>query len=128
MTTLPQIEIKKPCHENWDAMKLNEKGRFCTSCQTIVIDFTTKTPEEISSILSATSNQHTCGHFYRWDVKTDNKIDNLIWKLNTKGFRYAALLIISLLILVGCRARKGKTHYRNGPVNESTEPKVEIHK
>ena len=128
MKSICQVEIKKPCHENWDAMKPNENGRFCTSCQTIVIDFTTKTPAEISSILGSTSNQHTCGHFNRWDVKTDNKIDNLIWKLNTKGFRYAALLIISMLILVGCRTKKGKTHYRNGFVNESTEPKVEIHK
>ena len=128
MTTLPQIEIKKPCHENWNAMKLNEKGRFCTSCQTIVIDFTTKTPEEISSILSATSNQHTCGHFNRWDVKTDNKIDNLIWKLNTKGFRYATLLFMSILILVGCRSRKGRVKYTNGSIHDNANSKVEIHK
>ena len=128
MTTLPQIEITKPCHENWDAMKPNKNGRFCTSCQTIVIDFTTKTPEEISSILGTTSNQHTCGHFNKWDVKTDNKIDNLIWKLNTRGFRYAALLIISMLILVGCRTRKGRVKYTNGSIHDNANSKVEIHK
>jgi hypothetical protein len=109
MKSIRQVEIKKPCHENWEAMKPNEKGRFCNSCQTTVIDFTTKTPKEITSILSATSNQHTCGHFNRWDVKTDNKIDKLIWKLNTKGFRYTSLLIMSALILFGCRTRRGRT-------------------
>ena len=81
MRSIAQVEIKKPCHENWEAMIPNEKGRFCNNCQTTVIDFTNKTPEEIISTLSTTSNQHTCGHFNRWDVKTDNKLYNIIWKL-----------------------------------------------
>jgi len=121
MRSIAQVEIKKPCHENWEAMIPNEKGRFCDSCQTTVIDFTTKTPEEILSILSATSNQHTCGHFNRWDVKTDNKIDNLIWKLSTKGFRYVALLVVSVLILFGCRTRKGRTQ---GPPTYGQSPRT----
>ena len=106
MKSICQVEIKKPCHENWDAMKLNEKGRFCTSCQTIVIDFTTKTPEEISIFLKQNSNQSICGNYNSWNVKSNNKLDNLIWRLNGKGFKYLSLLIIRVMLLIGCRTKK----------------------
>lgn len=106
MKSIRQVEIKKPCHENWEAMKPNEKGRFCNNCQTTVIDFTTKTPEEISIFLKQNSNQSICGNYNSWNVKSNNKLDNLIWKLNTKGFRYAALFIIGLMVLIGCRTRR----------------------
>jgi hypothetical protein len=106
MKSIRQVEIKKPCHENWEAMTLNEKGRFCNGCQTTVIDFTNKTPEEISIFLKQNGNQSICGNYNSWNVKSNNKLDNLIWKLNTKGFRYAALFIIGLMVLISCRTRR----------------------
>ena len=108
MRSINQVEIKKPCHENWDAMTLNDKGRFCKVCQLTVIDFTTKTPEEISLLLKSSSSEHQCGNFNSWDVTSENKLDKLLWKLNTKGFRYATLFIIGVMVLVGCRTRYTK--------------------
>lgn len=32
--------IAEPCHEDWNAMIPEEKGRFCKSCEKTVIDFT----------------------------------------------------------------------------------------
>lgn len=46
-----QIEIPLPCHENWDAMTANEKGRFCNSYSKSVIDFSNYSAAEILQYL-----------------------------------------------------------------------------
>jgi hypothetical protein len=39
MSRSVQINIPKPCHENWHSMTPKEQGRFCGSCDKIVVDF-----------------------------------------------------------------------------------------
>jgi len=57
-----QLQIPKPCHENWSAMSPKEQGRFCGSCQKTVVDFTMMTDKEIVNYFSAASHQ-VCGRF-----------------------------------------------------------------
>jgi hypothetical protein len=101
------IEIENPCSENWNNMKPNQHGRFCLSCQKTVIDFTNKSPSEISDILKNHTNEMPCGNVNAWDVKTNNKLDIFLWKLNMKDFRYLAIVLFSLLLVIGCRTKKG---------------------
>jgi Secretion system C-terminal sorting domain len=42
-----QVAIKNPCSENWNQMSPDTNGRFCTSCQKTVLDFTTMEDKEI---------------------------------------------------------------------------------
>lgn len=56
-----KISIPSPCHENWDGMIPNEKGRFCASCQKTVHDFTNLSDREIASVLKNSKN--ACGRF-----------------------------------------------------------------
>lgn len=56
-----KISIPEQCHENWNLMTPNSKGRFCDSCQKTVIDFTTKTDTQVLSIID--SNKNLCGRF-----------------------------------------------------------------
>lgn len=59
-----KVSINKPCHENWNAMEPNEKGAFCLSCQKSVVDFSTKTTQEIKSFFkSITDTEKVCGRF-----------------------------------------------------------------
>ena len=51
-----KLTIPKPCHENWDEMTPNEKGRFCSICSKTVKDFTKLSDAEIMHDLSLDSN------------------------------------------------------------------------
>lgn len=56
------LNIAEPCHENWQNMTPQEQGRFCGSCQKIVVDFSLMTDKEILDYFSTVS-QHVCGRF-----------------------------------------------------------------
>jgi hypothetical protein len=43
-----QLQVPVPCHEDWDKMTDAEKGRFCSSCQKTVIDFSKMSDREIA--------------------------------------------------------------------------------
>lgn len=53
------IRIPEPCHEDWAKMTATEKGKFCSVCTKEVIDFTSKTDEELVKFLS--KNKNACG-------------------------------------------------------------------
>lgn len=56
------LNIPEPCHENWQNMTPQEQGRFCGSCQKIVVDFSAMTDKEILAYFSVASQQ-VCGRF-----------------------------------------------------------------
>src|SRR3954467_11888361 len=62
------IRIPEPCHEYWNAMQPDAKGKFCSSCSKSVVDFSTKSDTEIRDILSAHKDQKVCGHFRKSQV------------------------------------------------------------
>lgn len=88
-----QISIPSPCHENWDAMTPADKGRFCSSCQKNVIDFTNSSDREIASVLKNTDN--TCGRF---SVTQLNR-DLVVPKEKSTIWIAASAAIISLLTI-----------------------------
>jgi len=59
-----KITIPTPCHENWDTMTPEEKGRFCSVCSKTVRDFTTASDEEIIVAFSDPAEKNICGNFY----------------------------------------------------------------
>ena len=63
-----KIQINNPCSENWDAMKVNDQGRFCNSCAKSVIDFTIKSDTEIQMFLQQHKGQKLCGRFYKSQI------------------------------------------------------------
>lgn len=56
-----KISIPEPCHENWLEMSPTEKGRFCSSCQKNVMDFTKSSDREI--IKEFNTSTDICGRF-----------------------------------------------------------------
>ncbi|NDI99469.1 hypothetical protein GWA97_10325 [Flavobacterium sp. LaA7.5] len=58
-----KISVPKPCHEDWNTMTPNDKGRFCANCSKTVIDFSEMTDVEIKSYLIVQKGESVCGHF-----------------------------------------------------------------
>ena len=63
------ISIPKPCSENWEKMEQREKGRFCSSCQKEVIDFSSLGDKELYQYF-ANAKTIPCGRFHRSQLNT----------------------------------------------------------
>ncbi len=58
-----KITIPEPCRQSWDKMTPDDTGRYCHSCKKSVIDFTSKTDEEITQYILDHANGTLCGRF-----------------------------------------------------------------
>ncbi|SHI86570.1 carboxypeptidase-like regulatory domain-containing protein [Flavobacterium terrae] len=56
-----QLTIPEPCHEDWNKMTPVQKGRFCSSCEKNVFDFTRSTDLQIIEMYN--KNNSICGRF-----------------------------------------------------------------
>ncbi|AEA42897.1 hypothetical protein [Fluviicola taffensis] len=56
-------KIVEPCHADWDQMKPEAKGRFCSSCSKTVVDFSKMSDFSIVTYLEAKKNESICGRF-----------------------------------------------------------------
>lgn len=58
-----QIAIENPCHEDWNNMAPETQGRFCHSCEKIVIDFSQMSDSEILQFFNKPKTEKICGRF-----------------------------------------------------------------
>ncbi len=84
-----KITIPKPCHENWDNMTADEKGKFCSVCSKTVHDFTSFSDEELINTFD--SNKDICGRF-REDQLGVNLNFSLVSKLALGLLTYGSLV------------------------------------
>jgi len=104
------VRIPEPCHEDWNKMTVDEKGRFCNVCSKSVVDFTGKTDTEIHSILIEKSTEKVCGRFNKNQV--ERPIDTQYYPIHTssgfrKAFLAAAFLVFGTL-LFSCKDDSGR--------------------
>lgn len=129
----PLVKIRKPCHESLEARKPGAQGNYCKSCRITVTDFTDKTPAEISHYLM--NHEVHCGTFSRKDVSTGGFSQKLIAYFQSRQFKFATVILTSLILFFSCRTRRGKldayaanTHKNNTPSTElSTHASINSH-
>ncbi|MVO08401.1 hypothetical protein GOQ30_04385 [Flavobacterium sp. TP390] len=93
MATKIKINVPSPCHENWQAMTKVEKGRFCSSCQKKVYDFTNATDTQI--IAAIDGNDNLCGRFLK------SQLDRTIEKPNQIRKKWLALATLTGFLSLG---------------------------
>lgn len=101
-----QINIPKPCYEDWNKMTPNSQGAFCGSCQKTVVDFTALTDDEILNYLKNNRNTKTCGRIEVKQLERFNlKIDEGILQTNISLWKkYLALILICFgTMIMGCK-------------------------
>jgi len=106
------IRIPEPCHEDWNSMQPDVKGKFCNSCNKSVIDFSYKTDPEIQTILLNYKDQKVCGRFKKTQIDRPLNISINLKDLPknvsvTKAFAIA-LFIVFGTFLFSCTDEKGK--------------------
>lgn len=100
MSKSVQINIPKPCHENWQNMTPREQGRYCGSCQKIVVDFSMMSDKEMLDTISKTAGQPVCGRFA--NDQLNRKIERATDKRRF-SLRYVwNLLLASVLLIESC--------------------------
>jgi outer membrane protein OmpA-like peptidoglycan-associated protein len=57
------INIPKPCNQNWDAMAQVDDGKHCTQCNNLVYDFSQMTDNEVLEFFKQKPTTH-CGRFH----------------------------------------------------------------
>lgn len=88
------IRIPEPCHEDWAKMTTTEKGKFCGVCTKEVIDFTSKTDEELVKILS--KNKNACGRLKKSQLNREVKLER---KSGQSFAPIAASMLLPLTLL-----------------------------
>lgn len=87
------LEIKEPCHESWEKMSPTDKGKFCSSCEKEVIDFTKINDRDILSVLK-NAERNVCGRIQK------ERLNNSIETENSKStFKNVKQLAASFLLL-----------------------------
>ena len=60
-----KIVVTKPCQQAWSSMIEADNGRYCKSCDKIVIDFSVVSDDEIRSFFLKNSSDPVCGRFHK---------------------------------------------------------------
>lgn len=101
MSKAIQIKVPKPCHENWHAMTPKEQGRFCGSCEKIVVDFSKMSDKEMLNYFTKAAGQSTCGRFA--NDQLNRTVEETINKPRRFSLAYVwNLLLASVLFFESC--------------------------
>ncbi|MFO0357762.1 MAG: T9SS type A sorting domain-containing protein [Sphingobacteriaceae bacterium] len=105
------IRVPEPCNEDWNKMNPDEKGRFCASCATSVVDFSKMSDEELKVFLINNKGQKTCGHFKRTQLNRPISITIDLQKMpsnmNATNKFAMALFIVFGSLLFSCTDLNG---------------------
>jgi hypothetical protein len=106
-----QVKIPKPCPENWNNMIPDKNGRYCHSCNKVVVDFTVMTTDEIKNYFKQVSGTGTCGRFTYDQVQVERTKKEVFFKslydklqgIKLYPVRYVSVLMLGFVMMMfGC--------------------------
>ncbi|MBV7270556.1 carboxypeptidase-like regulatory domain-containing protein [Winogradskyella luteola] len=118
MNTQFNLEIKKPCLENYDQFRPTEKGGFCDNCQKEVIDFTQMNNKEIVNYFKTRTTNNTCGRFNTQQLRTPFKSPQ---KKYLNFFTGLGLTLLSFFSITPAEAQEQNQSTKKVKDSSSTE-------
>jgi len=114
------LEINQPCSENFNEFTPTQKGGFCDSCKTEVIDFSKMNTDEIINYFKNNQNQDICGKFKTNQLKTYTKSST-----KRKKISFWSGIGLACLSLFSFNSIKAQTTNTNFNTSNSTIKKQE---
>jgi len=65
-----QLSIQDPCHQDWNGMQPDDRGRFCASCRKTVIDFAGMTDRQVAEFFKKPKD-NICGRLHPDQMNRD---------------------------------------------------------
>lgn len=129
---MKNFTIPKPCHENWEDMSPEEKGKFCGVCQKKVYDFTETSSLEIEKIYHQ-ENGNICGRLKPDQTINYNRLQKFVVRMNlytNQHFSRFGLLVSAvtlLFVLTGCEKKivVQQQTLASAVGSDTTKPKME---
>lgn len=112
-----QIQIPTPCHEDWNNMLPEEKGRFCNSCAKTVVDFSVMSDQQLLDYLANFKNQSICGRLHHDQL--DRNITELA-KPKKKIFLYWQYIVAFVLMIARPSAGKAQGEIKSTLKGDTT--------
>ncbi|RAR72586.1 hypothetical protein [Flavobacterium aciduliphilum] len=114
------LEIKTPCHENFNNMISNANGSFCNSCAKNVIDLSTKTNREVAQFIAEAKDKNIC---VRLNVSQLEQTFEYETHPKNNNFKYAVAVAASILVTSNSVAQDNKQPFTTVQTCEAKPPK-----
>ncbi|MBS1513226.1 MAG: hypothetical protein JST86_20485 [Bacteroidetes bacterium] len=119
-----RISIPEPCHVGWENMNPVEKGRYCNSCATTVIDFSVWSDDAIKQYFIDRAGDNICGRFKNTQLERIRiELPKYILK-KTMPFWKRFLLMVLICFggaFMGIDTSMAKSNYTQGqPISDTT--------
>jgi hypothetical protein len=121
-----QLHIPVPCHESWNNMSLETEGRFCSSCQKTVIDFTAMSDQEIIQYFK-NAKGNTCGRFSEDQL---DKSYTLHSEKRLNWFKYFIQVLIPTVLITAKSYSQGEVKAKplicNSPIKPDERARIRL--
>jgi hypothetical protein len=119
------LRIAEPCHQQWNKMLPDEKGRYCLSCSKSVIDFTGWEPEAIANYLMSNKSASICGRLHAHHLGSE-QIDKpqLLRRVITSTWRVTKKVAAVIIIIFGMQITACKSPATTGKVKVEDTPTI----
>ena len=100
MESEPTVRLSFTCNRNWEDMIPVTDGRFCNDCQKLVVDFTSKSNDEIAAYLMS-STMKVCGRFQQYQLAP--ALPKPLWK------RWISAVAMFVAVFIGIKEASAQT-------------------
>jgi hypothetical protein len=111
-----ELSIPKPCHEDWNTMMPEEKGRFCASCRKTVVDFSRMSDRQLLDYFKQPKGS-VCGHFSHTQLNREIEVP----KKRLPWIRYFFTISLPAFLLSMKAGAQGDARIR-GRINVNIKP------